>query len=1707
MITNPFVCFAAILVLSLTTRSSSAAPYAFIPVNVRRNDDSSKLRLETPLPVTLTEARRSENSSQGYPQWSGEVIRNDDLAVKGFNYGTQHYKQVLMVNGTTDDTFILSFYPEQGKSSSDYEFVFVSNSSEILNSSTDISYSMTESADLLNVTVALDFNKFPGLVRVTAEARKVSDGSLFDSAHVDYLAAGLAVYESETRILISGAGRSLTISSYEDTYKKQHWEFGVFVQYLNSTNSSNVLDPLSSPPYLSISDITPTFMSYEGQVLWDSSLCSVSGGEWDGRQVTLKSGCGVGFANGYVNSSYFDGLHFAYDFEKNRAGKLDILFEWEDFTAGTEFEYEEYTNYILVQILGQPPSVVKQIQPDNPFDPHGGEELYVEMINTVDVNITSFNVNGVPFYLKPGSRQFFRGPTEFFESAKFVTEAGRGKHLPWTISGTRERKTLNGDSYTEIVSFVDETDFLFSYDEEGIFVFSLSPSTVSEYGGEIIVLTGNFTSFDAANPNHSIFIGNVELNKSRLIAASSSSIEITCPPRYEIGAGWEYDIIVRIGNSFSLPIRLSYEPSSLSVRQQVFGASADASTGIFTVSSCDSTTYTTLLENFNGANASFSWRLLNSSNFDLLRLPNASLLVKDTNMLELPNKFIPLYNTLYRVVADISVGNLSTTSVYPVIRTERIVVGVSIVEPENRTISSPPVNMRIIAKIELPECYDDPTSLIYEWQYEDKLETLLTAERTGIFPLSVHDANLEPRFNKYVWSAANTTGTSDEIITPTRLGRELVVPREYLRHGLHRIRLTVLSANDPRLYGTSGTSVTIKESQLSAVIGTGQVSRRASDAQDLYMSAQASSDPDVIAVGDSSRGLSFEWSCKFSIHRNLGSSQRCEESLLPASAVNSSAFIVTSAVLKNHSRFALEDLEGEVYVEYLLRVRKENRTSSTSQKVVVVSTGELKLANYDRVELLNSLGERLNPHAVPFWEEVIIRPFASSSTEWRFRLEKPLNEKSQFFASNSKLISSPGYYTIAGRSDPEFQRLPLGIKADQLSPHQEYVFSVFLQEPGKLSDEVLIGFKTVEVPLLIFPEISRTNGTMSTIFRISATTSFLGNAWYSYQFYLMDVGNLTREYCVDGCTGANTVRFQVARPGRYVLQCRLLAANGKKLLAVKNNSAIISISAFGSVSQVDQFDKEMNRDFLLGDDGGVNQKGFYITESIHEQNEKVLALSDDPKEETCANYTRKWAKLSRMILGNELPNTANARNYISLAANFARLKCIEDLDTLYELLGIVDESISRTPSEETLTTETYSGGKGFPNVQLEEELLRFYNFSMTRALSAMSAGMSRGRLVPIPGEVNNLILDLAEMWMRHITTTATSGRVCGWDAIYASDVVDGESDETLTPDSSEHPLGMNTVRVAVMCNKEQGTSLSTPFSSFHWCDSMYDFSSTERMLITIAELFDYPYLSGVRGMNRSETARIVMVDITTLGESNRLVSAMADSAIFAQAESGGEDTPACYRVGLTMAPEAMTRSDECSRNIPYYMWPRKTYGTAFSFPFHNRAYERRTAGVGVTAETRNDSATVIATSNILGLYGAYRTTCAGSALGVESLGPMGMTLAGIMIGILIIVFIITGLTYALVVAVVRAVTRSHDEEDDMLENYVERDFFGRGQVRLNFVEDDEASVSDESSEANTTEQGKEMENVLEDLDSMVDREGSIMVATKSNLPQEPQPTR
>ncbi|KAI0567571.1 PKD/REJ-like protein [Gracilaria domingensis] len=1571
-------------------------------------------------------------------------------------------RDVLMINGTGDDSFTLSFVMERGSNVSDYEFKFLSNDTEILIPAEDHTASQIVSDTYVNITSLLDFRRFPGLVQLTVEARK-SDGALVDSVEVHFLAAGMVLYLEESRTIVSGDGRSFNIEDFSQVYDKRIWDLGAFTQFLNGSNSNELSagnDGIS--PYFSLEDIEPTLSDFEGQILWDSSTCSISGGQWNGSSLSLSQGCGMGFAWGLRNESSYDGHHFGFAFEENRAGNFTVAFRWPKFTEGSELDDELYMTYVDVLISGTPPAIVRRVEPGNPYSRDGGEELYVEMINSGDLDITSFNLNDVSFPIIPGSRQFITGPEDFYETARFLTRPGTGKRLPWTITATR---LLENSSRTEPAAVIDESGFLFSYDDEEVLIISLSPDTFPETGAVEAVLSGNFSAFDPASaPNHKIIIGNYVVGSADIVSVTPTQIRLIIPPRAVVGSAWRYGVVVQVASSYSNRVFLSYYPLTMEISGHVYGASKDFETEDYLISTCGTTTFVIDVMNRPDYEVLIAWELVDPSGEPVQLSNNGTLLETDTHTLELPNSLV-LDDGLYNLTATASEGEQSTSHTFHFRKSSSLIIGVEIVRPENRTIASPPVNLRIVAKIDIPPCVTDPKSLKYHWFYEDKLETIAKAKIDGVANPDIFNASLAPQFQSYVFSYENDTGTSAENITPTKLGRELIVPINELQYGLQRVRLVVSTPNasvferssttqNASILGRASTAFYIQEPQLIAWIGDGEESKEVSDSEDLSMSGTRSYDPDILSTDASSLGLTYEWSCSYSLHSNKSQMTACGSELLPFT--NRSSFNISKTVLQAKRNLSHDDFEGQVHLEYSLTVRKGSRQGTVVQLISVVNSEGLMLARHGEVEVTSSRGA-VDHNAVEFWEDIVLRPLAPAGTQWRFRLEEPVWERSTFIAGNNRLIVGPGYYTSTGSSDPGYQSLPLGILAGKLSPHTIYKFSISFLEAGMMSNEVLVSFTTVEVPNLIFPPMVMNNGSTETVFTAHASASFQSNSSFTYQFYLISLDTSMREYCLDGCTGANCARFKVHRPGEYTLQCRLMAANGRTILAVQNNTRNLYISARSVEEDLAFYDNQTEKDYLWGDDGAVNERGFFVSHILHEQEAEVVALSEESARasDTCTKHVKKWANMSSTILRNELPNTPNTRNYVNIASNYARLRCTEDEETLYILLNMVDLSLARTPREEFLSTVASTEGEGIPMTALETDLIRFYNFSMTRALSGLASGSSRARLVAHSGEVSNIVLDLSELWVKHVTTSSTNGRLCGWDATFTSDTPDGESDRVLAPSSQRYPLGRSTIRVAVRCNPEQGKSLSTPFASFEWCDAIYDITQNERVLVTMAEMFDYPYLSGVQGRNRSETTRVVLVGISEEGDAHQLVSAVSDSQVAARTGESGSNDQTCYKIGMTMSSDSVARTDLCSENVPYRMWPRKELGDPLEAPFDKAAYQRRTSGIVATPETRNESRFVVAKSNSLGLYGAYKSACQDSS---QSLHGSITRVSGMLIGVLLIALLVIFLTYSLVVLLVSVAARSN-AFDGEAELYVDRDVYGRSVIPINTELQSSTSVS------------------------------------------------
>lgn len=1679
-------------------------------------------------------------------------------------------RNVLLMNGSADDSFFLTFYPEPGfRFPDDYEVVRVVSNEKVLNNVTDIELMTTALAnEAINMTATLDFHEFPGTTNVTIEFRNKSDGSLFDSVEVQYLAAGIGIYRNDPefgQVLLSGTDKSLRIPDYKDNLNgNNHYEFGTMVQFLNGSTSDAILSresAVDSASLFSIDTLTPVLMKTSGQIDWDSEVCHLSSGTWDGSDLTLPDGCGMGLALGEGNATSGGGLHFGFDFEENRAGNLDVLFEWDRFTEGSEFEDIQYENYLKTVIGGEPPAIVRLVSPVGEFSTNGGQDLYVEMINADNTKVKSFIAKGAdsPFLPRPGTYQEFKGPTGYYESAVFETTPGSGKLLPWTIDATRQNGTL--DKVTGLpasfpLTFIDQSGFQFSYDNKESILTRIEPSQVLDKGGDEVMLFGSFEDFDKNKENHKIIFSNAPINSSLIKTANSTHISLVTPARSEVGSAWQYKVALQTEIDESNSVDILYGARDWPLGMRVFGGSLDRDgSGNFEYGRCSVITIVGGETKGNAKeNLQYKWAVLGPDGKDILTLPQGKAIETSSNTLTMPSAMLPDSNTVYTVRVRASDVFGSGTSFVTVKRTPNTRLGVIVIPPSNRTLSVPESSMRLVAKIDLPHSENcngsavgkdliSAENLVYEWGWEDKGKIEGSPGWNDAAVFKKHQ--IKP-------AGSNLTDTGDTGII--RIGREFIIPRsaEHLSLGRHLAYLYVFEAaertsedepykplvnplDNSTVYGYSETEAWVLRSELQAVIGNDEARVTTNGETTIQISGEESYDPDILENARTT-GLSYLWSCEQGWASDFSEAVPCVEALMPKSSVNFVKFEVPSTALMTEVAKDPRQRDSELYLRYKLLITKvdsadSKRTASTSQVVEVTQKSELQLLSQQAqaqlavrqaapvlsgtkatirqsssdlpwkiqqgIKITNGEGKTTDPKMVKFWEELIITPVIEPQmklgTTWSFALTYPLNQRNSFFVTGN-LLTELGFYE--GGFDATSSTFPLGIKAGMLSPNQDYIFKiVFSYDADGIQREgtAEVAIRTMEYPLIVFAPLSISQGTPETVFRAAARVDVDQDSAYNYQFYLYDLDDPSvDEYCLDGCTGAPVVLFRTFRPGNYSIEARLLAANGKTVLDAERNERNISVIANGKTPSTEEYEGDMKKDFLIGDDGGVNQRGFFISHAMHDQidvgstkDSGLVALSSDGEKaiESCHALVPDFVKSTLRIAEKEQPTTANVRNYIVMASNYAKLSCVENESTLYDLLGIVHSSLGRIPSDHTVQTHTFEGKLArstLDNITTDvvQEAQRFYNFSITRAISSQIArGSSRNRLSPVEGEVNNLILDLYESWQVHVLRVATSGQVCGFSRTVSTAVSDGLADpELLSYDhgARSNPFGHSQLLVAIRCNEEQGLSLEGIFSKFEYCSSVFtpDEDGSTRKMVSLAEMYDYVYLSGIQGQNMTDSSRLVHVDITVLEKSkNRLVSALSSDVFSLEGE--GSKGGMCYTIGMQMEQSVVSKmqlekkllselststrigtgesgsgtSESCTYSA-FTMWPMKKYDEKFTQPFQSNAYMRREDGIIEQSVGSNESYVTIKSAH-LGLFGAIRTPCTQS-FGIGAFNDITGQLKSVLwliFGIIITVIVVTALTYMLASTLFTG--------DDGVtgpaaaaQAYVERDYFGRGGVHL-----------------------------------------------------------
>jgi hypothetical protein len=285
------------------------------------------------------------------------------------------------------------------------------------------------------------------------------------------------------------------------------------------------------------------------------------------------------------------------------------------------------------------------------------------------------------------------------------------------------------------------------------------------------------------------------------------------------------------------------------------------------------------------------------------------------------------------------------------------------------------------------------------------------------------------------------------------------------------------------------------------------------------------------------------------------------------------------------------------------------------------------------------------------------------------------------------------------------------------------------------------------------------------------------------------------------------------------------------------------------------------------------------------------------------------------------------------------------------------------------------------------------------------------------------------------------------------------------------------------------------FSRFEWCESAYtangNSSVASRMLVSLAEMSDYVYLSGIQGSNKTDTKRLVSIDISTLGSKNSLITAPPVPGVILKSISGRNASTLCYTLGTEMVPlsasslqsrqtvqvpiQTPSPSPQYSGNSsadllavytakPFSLWPLKKYGTTFSNPFEGDAYARHSRDVFAVDDTALTNYSYITmTTSRLGLFGAeHQRAAIASVTRSQDITGLAMSLLIIIIVMSLLLIAMTVLTYLLASTVLNA----NAKEPDPAENFIDRDYFGRGEIRLK----EATAIDDDEGESGSSEE-------------------------------------
>lgn len=949
--------------------------------------------------------------------------------------------------------------------------------------------------------------------------------------------------------------------------------------------------------------------------------------------------------------------------------------------------------------------------------------------------------------------------------------------------------------------------FVFDYFDEDIALSTLSPNYGPVAGGIEISCNGYFGNFSLSGySGDAILLGSYTLERTYIISVTTTRIIFKLPPMHVVQSPtFEIHCVVIVHGIRSNEVSFAYE-SLTDASISLTGSSFEEKTSTYMIPVCNSTGSTPddmAISFFAALNKgapmttlSFQWRVVTLEGraevHSLSGSSEAQSFVFGISKLSINQK----YEVLVKI-SDTKYATEITVSVL-VQATAARVLGVGLSLEQTRTLALPPVDSRFTASVtEQGDCSSRSKRLSYDWTFLSITKTLTSTSQS----------------------------VEVKVPSPRRLGREFMIPKHALSYGKHKVTVKVYYTDDPDTYGIASSWLNIQPAILEARIGSGESFIRVTDASDLEMTGEFSYDPD-----DNSASLTYQWQCERSIEgsEKFSAVTKCPDALLPSS--QKEKFFVKSSVLQS-----IRFISKKTYVRYSLLVRKSYkhigvRSSSVVSQVVEIAASEDTVAARGSISIANQEGYPVLLNNVPFYETLVIAPYAAVGSAWRFKVVEPASDAFTFLKNPNNLLSRPGFYTttsfIAGRN-------ALGIRENVLRPNSIYKFEV--QYESKNADNpstVELTLRTMAQPVVTFLRPSQLSGTADTVFTAIAISTVES---YGFKFYFYVRLEDGVEMCIDGCSGMRKISFQLSMPGTHTIRCEMVDARGRfvvdSALQKYNVTIVNSNDSEEDEKEVMRQSELLKETFDLGDHSGFELESLRLA-----WYGRTVGSGDGLGSDMVGELVGMTAfKLAKMF-GKTQPNTALARDYMHITSAFAGLAgengALGNAEMFYSVCRMLLYAVRNTP-----VTERFD---------MKELVIAALRDLARHARQLHAEGTSRQRLVGSvrTGDgnfVNQELLEVFEMAVPVLVRVISRGKGCG------------STMNVVVADMLE-------LQVGVFCSKEHAVGLEGRYARLSMCGDVFSETGDRRVVFALAEMKDYIQESGVLGMRENQPRDDVVVE-------------------------------------------------------------------------------------------------------------------------------------------------------------------------------------------------------------------------------------------------------